>query len=237
MLGPLRIIPPGYRVYDLRLEGVTPLLMNSSEFDRRSETYRAFKQIGAKRGKTIEDELRLAELEFHLGIYYDEKLGPFVPGANVHELLRSAATKFRRGADVSRSLIVPEYRIPLIYDGPKDAAKLYDEGFYDVRMVANAGAGSGRVPRCRPKFEEWAVECEIAFDPDDLDDDMVASVVQRSIKYGFCDGRKIGFGAFMPTLTFNRVQRENAKADPVKRRNNADKKNVKEATKRIMAKS
>jgi len=222
MNGPSRrIIPVGWRVFTLRLDGDSPLLMNSSEYDRQGDTYRAFRQLGAKRGKSVEDELRLSELEFHLGLHYDEELGVFVPGLNVKELIRQAATKWRKGEEVRRSLIVPDYRIPLIYEGPREPAKLYAEGYYDVRMVANAGAGSGRVPRTRPMFTEWALEADLAIDPEDLDDHVVQDAVDRSIKYGFGDGRTIGFGAFRPTLTFQRVQREPSNADARSRRNGA----------------
>lgn len=214
MNGPSRrVIPTGWRVFKLRLDGDSPLLMNSAEYDRQGDTYRAFKQLGSKRGKTVEDELRLAELEFHLGLHYDESLGVFVPGINLKELIRQSATKWRKGEEVRRSLIVPDYRLPLIYDGPREPAELWASGFYDIRMVANAGAGSGRVPRCRPMFTAWAIEADIAIDSEDLDDHVVQDAVDRSIKYGFGDGRTIGFGAFRPTLTFERVQREPSQAD------------------------
>jgi hypothetical protein len=209
--------------------------MNSSEYDRASDTYRAFKALGSKRGKTIEDELRLGELEFHLGLHYDEKVGVFIPGINLKELIRSAATKYRKGEEIRRSLIVPDYRIPLIYDGPRTPAELYAQGYYDTRMVANAGAGSGRVPRTRPAFEEWAIETDIAFDPEDLDDDLVQNAIDRSTKYGFGDGRSIGFGAFEPTLTFLRRQSKVSKADAVKAPNGRAKTNLAAATSRILS--
>jgi hypothetical protein len=236
MNGPSRrIIPPGYRVFELRMDGDSPLLMNSSEFDRQGDTYRAFRQLGAKRGKTYEDELRLSELEFHLGLHYDAEIGVFVPGINVKEMLRQAATKWRKGEEIRRSLIVPDYRVPLVYEGPRDPAGLWTEGFYDVRMVANAGAGSGRVPRTRPMFEHWAVVTEVAIDPEDLNDDLLADAVDRAVKYGFGDGRSIGFGAFRPVLTFVRVQREGSSADAAKPRNRAGELAHKSRVRRVMA--
>lgn len=234
MIGPLRrIIPVGWQVFLLRLDGQSPLLMNSAEYDRAGDTYRAFRQLGGKRGKTLEDELRMSELEFHLALHYDEEIGPFVPGMNIKELLRSAATKWRKGEEVRRSLIVPEYRVPVLYDGPRDAAELFAAGFYDSRLVRNAGPSGGRVVRTRPMFEHWAVEAEVAIDPEDLDPDMLRSAVDRSTKYGFGDGRSIGFGAFTPTLTFVREQREPSNADAVKPRDAAMVANGKAADRRV----
>jgi hypothetical protein len=114
-----RVIPAGYMVYLLRLEGETPLLMSSPESDRWGDTYKAFRTLSRKRGKTPSDEERLRELEFYVRIYHDEKFGCYIPGRNIKELLRDAATKIKKGEDIRRSLIVPEYRIPLLYDGPR----------------------------------------------------------------------------------------------------------------------
>jgi hypothetical protein len=213
-----RVVPSGYRVYELTLNGVTPLLMSSGEADRESDTYIAYRQLSKKRGKTVEDESRLRELEWYTRIYYDDKIGCYVPGKNVKEMIRSAATKWRKGEDVKRSLIIPEYRIPLIYDGPRTPSELWHEGYQFTAMVANAGAGSGRVERCRPCFDTWSIKTEIAFDPEDISDHEVELFVSRSEKYGLGDYRP-DFGSFRAELSFARVQREDAHANGNKPRN------------------
>jgi len=212
-----RVIPTGYRVFDLELVGVTPLLMSSGEADRESDTYVAYRQLSKKRNKSVEDESRLRELEWYTRLYFDKKVGVYIPGKNVKELLRSAATKWRKGEDVKRSLIVPEYRIPLNYDGPEEPSKLWEGGFSYVAMVANAGAGSGRVERCRPCFDEWTLKTEIAIDPEDLSDNDLGTFVDRSQKYGLGDYRP-EFGSFTASLSFVREQRSPANADAEKRR-------------------
>lgn len=212
-----RVVPRGYQVHELTLTGLTPLLMSSGEVDRESDTFRAYRSLSKQRAKTIEQEERVRELEWYTRLYYDEQIGCYIPGKNIKELLRSAATKWKDGENVKRSLVVPEYRIPLIYDGPRTPEKLWEAGFKYTAMVSNAGAGSGRVERCRPKFDEWALKCEIAFDSDDLDADRVSEIVERSMKYGLGDYRP-EFGAFEASLEFVRVQREPARADGRKAR-------------------
>ena len=229
-----RVIPVGHLVYQLSLKGETPLLMSSGESDRESDTYLAYRTLSKARNKTLEQESRLRELEWYTRLYFDEALGPYIPGKNIKELLRSAATKWRDGENVKRSLVIPDYRIPLSYDGPKTAAELWTAGFKYTTMVANAGAGSGRVERCRPCFEKWALECEIAFDSEELDAHRVEEIVKRSEKYGLGDYRP-EFGAFITTLTFLREQHNDTKATAVKprdkKRETANKKHVE----RVMA--
>jgi hypothetical protein len=229
-----RVIPTGHLVYLLSLQSETPLLMSSGESDREGDTYLAYRTLSKARNKTLEMEARLRELEWYTRLYFDEQLGPYIPGKNIKELLRSAATKWKDGENVKRSLVLPDYRIPLIYDGPREAAKLWEAGFRYTTMVANAGAGSGRVERCRPCFDKWALECEIAFDPDELDPHRVEEIVKRSEKYGLGDYRP-EFGAFQATLKFLREQRANTKAVARKPRDKKVEGANKKMVERVMA--
>lgn len=213
-----RVVPAGYARATLIFEGTSPILQNSSEYDRSSEIYRAYKLLGAKKRKSLDDEARLAELEWTLALYLDEQVGPYIPGKNVKELLRSAATKWRKGEEIKRSLAVIEYRIPLLYDGPRDQAELWAAGYQYTTMVANAGAGSGRVPRCRPKFDGWSLAVDLAFDPEDLDFDFLSVVAERSMKYGLGDYRP-EFGAFEATLEQGELAKAMSNGSALKARN------------------
>lgn len=238
-MAPTRLLrrepPNGYIVYSITFMGETPLLMSSGEVDRESELYREYRALSKARAKTIEQEAQLRELEWHTRIYFDEELGPYIPGKNVKELLRSAATKFKLGESIKRSLVVPDYRIPLVYEGPRDIAGLWSEGFRYTAMVANAGAGSGRVERTRPCFDKWSLEFEVAFDTDELDEDALLRIVKRSEKYGLGDYRP-EFGAFVSAAEFVREQKtELAAANGAKARDKKAEQAVKKMVERITA--
>lgn len=216
-----RVVPPGYADAVLHLEGTSPLLMNSGEVDRDSDLFRAYFLLGQKKRKTLDDDARLREMEWELRIYLDAEIGPFVPGKNVKEMLRSAATKWRRGEDIKRSLIVVPYRIPLQYDGPRDQAGLWAAGYRYTAMVSNAGIGSGRVMRCRPMFSKWAVDIDLAYDPEEIDPDFLSLVVERSQKYGLGDYRP-EFGSFKATLSSPTTHRNGRKGLGTKDRNGVE---------------
>lgn len=215
-----RVVPQGYVIAELVLEGTGPLLMNSGEVDRDSETFRTYYNLGQKRGKTLEDEETLRALEWTLALYWEEETGPYIPGKNVKEMLRAAATKWRRGEDIKRSLMVVDYRVPLIYKGPRDVQGLWDDGFRYTAMVANAGVNRGRVVRCRPMFENWSLKVELAYDPEDVDFDTLEMVVERSQKYGLGDYRP-EFGSFMASINVKAKNKRPARGDAAKRRNGA----------------
>lgn len=191
-----RIVPAGYQLGSIAFTGVTPLLMKSGEYDRHSETFRAYTLLASKRGKSADDRQRLAELEWTLGLYLDADLGPYVPAKNIKEMLRSAATKFRKGEDIKRSLAVIQNRIPLIYEGPRDQGELWKAHYEKTMLVSNSGAGAGRVDRCRPMFREWGLVAEVAFDPEDIDPDLIPVVIERSKKFGLGDYRPAKGGDF-----------------------------------------
>lgn len=237
MSGLLRREPPnGYLVHEVTLTGETPLLMSSGEVDRSSELFREYRALSKARAKTLEQEAQLRELEWHTRIYFDAEIGPYVPGKNVKEMLRSAATKWKLGESVKRSLVIPDYRIPLLYDGPREIDALWDAGerFRYTAMVANAGAGAGRVERTRPCFSEWSLVFEVAFDTDELDEDSFLSIVRRSEKYGLGDYRP-EFGAFSSATRFLREQKARVQANGAKVRDAKHEHAVRKMAERITA--
>jgi hypothetical protein len=179
--------------------------MSSGEVDRLSNEYISFQQEARKKQKTAQDERHLLRLDWMFRLYYDSDMGPYIPGRAVKEMLKSAAGKYRKGAELGRSLVIPQHRVPLTYDGPRDQEGLWDAGF---RYTALVGVSNGRtrITRCRPCFDEWSLTCEIAIDTEDLDLSMVQTIVKRSEKFGLGDGRTIGFGSFVSSLKELRVQ-------------------------------
>lgn len=222
-----RVVPKGFASGRLVITGLSPLLMNSPEADRESELFRAFTLLSQKKGKTLDDERRIREMEWEIRLYLDPEIGPYIPGRNIKKVLADAAGKFKKGETIKRSLITRQYRIPLIYDGPRDQQGLWDAGYRHTSMVQNAGFGSGRVVRCRPMFPQWALDVEIAFDPEEIDPDTLEAIVDRAQRYGLGDYRPShsggDFGQFAAILTDVDTKRAKRKGLAVKEPNGHDK--------------
>lgn len=175
--------------------------MRGSDLDPESDEFRAFKLLGRKRDKSEDDEARLRRLEWSLSLDLDAALGPYVPQRYVKENLREAATRWKKGEDIVRSLVVLEFRVPIEYEGPRDEEGLWDGGFRLSRLVVNNGRNRGAVYRTRPKFDEWSLNATVAWDPEDLDAMLLESVVERAQRFGMGDGRRIGFGSFVAAFS------------------------------------
>lgn len=189
--------------------GKTPLLMHAPTLI--DPLHPAAKEIASivQRNKASvrpqEDHERLAELEWHGGLYLAPGLadGPVVPTANIKRSIAKGAY-YTRGQKASTAVtngVDPlEMFAELAYEGPRDPDDLYKTGnFADRRPVK----GGGTVMRTRPKFDEWAVVAEFAVDDALLDTDDLQAYAQMAGRLGLCDGRKIGFGRF--TVKMSRV--------------------------------
>jgi hypothetical protein len=162
------------------IKGIAPLLMHSFPMQ----------PIEALEKKPPEEQCRLA--------LYANDAGIFVPGLNVQRAVIAGAgySKGRGRASLQKPvaacvLVAPEH-IPIV---PQDWK-------VDARPVV-IPATRGRVMRYRPRFDEWALEFEVEFDPDLITEAQLRRVLDDTgSRVGVLDFRpeKRGpFGRFMVT--------------------------------------
>lgn len=165
--------------YQLTGTGTRPLLLHNVRLASPMNPYaKRLKALNSKRVKTDEDRLAMARVEFEGGLYFDEALGPYIPGPNVLACLIEGAKIKRWGRKVERGVQVMDFAIPLIYQGPRDIDGLWGGGeseFVDIRPVT---VQTSKVDRCRPIFHDWVFETEVLLDESALDPDDFAEVVK-----------------------------------------------------------
>lgn len=166
--------------YQLIGTGTRPLLMHNVRLASPMNAYaKRLKALNSKRSKTDEDRIAMARVEFEGGLYFDDEVGPYIPGQNVLASLIEGAKIKRWGRKVERGVQVMDFVIPLLYKGPRDIESLWGGGdeseFVDIRPVT---VQTSKVDRCRPIFRDWAFETELSLDESALDPDDFAEVVQ-----------------------------------------------------------
>jgi hypothetical protein len=171
-----------------RFVGVMPMLINGDRLANPLDpATKAHKKVATKRAKTDDDHEWLLRSEYVNGLYWDKKVGPYMPGQNIDSALISAAKLQRLGEKFAQGVRVIDDACPLVYDGPREPEKLYEAaGFRDVRSCVMQ---KRRVMRCRARFAEWALTCTVAFNERVVNRDQLIEAAHAA-------GELIGLGTF-----------------------------------------
>ena len=175
----------------LDIVGTEPLLMHNAQLsDRFHPIVQEMKKISSKKtNKTDDDEWELRRLEYLGGLYFDEKIGPYIPGQNIERCLRDAAVVTKQGKNVQRAVVVLDSKLRLEYDGPRTPAELWeDKNFVNSASIK---VGMSRITRVRPQFRDWAASCELSLDTEIMDEETLRGIVNRA-------GKSVGLGDWRP---------------------------------------
>lgn len=176
-------------ILKVTIKGATLLMHNIRLANPLDEGTKRMKALTSVRKKTDDTHAAMADLEFELGMYYDPKIGPYIPGLWLDAAIVKGGTLQKNGTKIRRAAMVAEDHVPLQYDGPRSMEKLLADGrFRDIRAVA---VGQAKTMRCRPKFTDWSATFSVQYDPDLLQKDELVQAIHAA-------GQSIGIGDFRP---------------------------------------
>ena len=185
----------------VRLNGQVPILLHNNQAANPLNAYaKALKALTGKRKKTDEDIIEIMRLEWEAGLYLQDGIVA-LPSRMLNKCFLRGARRSKNGIQYETGVMIREIDCTLIYKGPQikvNGTKTipnreldkYFEHYHDVRMVK---VGKNLVPRCRPIFEEWAVECTLDFDSTEIDRRTLLQSVIIS-------GKTCGLGDMRPQL-------------------------------------
>lgn len=173
---------------DIILTGTSPILLHSDRLANPLDAMtKQLKTLTGKKKKTDDDHLAIARQEWEGGLYFDEKIGPYLPARNIKAMLIGAAKKTKDGPKAKGGMIISTDKVPLFYTGPRTIKGLWDANtFADMRCV---GVQQKRLMRCRPVFSEWSCRFTVVYDP---------SVIDRQdiIRFAETGGQLVGLGDY-----------------------------------------
>ena len=136
--------------------------------------------VSKKRNKTIADHETIARFEFFGSLYTDPALtldddgelvngnkdtgpcAPVLPAWNILRCLQEGAKRHKRGLDVLRGVHPLPPNAELVYDGPRDVEKLWEDGTFSLRKAV--GIQRSRTMRTRAIFVDWTFELPVEVD-------------------------------------------------------------------------
>lgn len=177
-----------------KIKGTRPILMHSDRFsDPLDPLTKAHKELTSKRKKSDDDHEAIARSEWRGALYFDENLGPYLPGVMIEAAMLGGAKLSKMGTTIKRAAEVMEDRCKLEYQGPRDVEGLWKAGFYDARSVV---VQRSRLMRYRPIFRDWWCECSVVYDETTLNrEDIIKSLSDGGQMSGMGDYRP-KFGRF-----------------------------------------
>lgn len=180
--------------FQVTIAGESMLMHNGALADPLSEYAKLLKAETSKRKKSDDDHEEIARIEFQGGLYFDEKLGPVIPGHMLDAVIVNGAKKKRLGTIFESCVRTTQEVYKLDYKGPRDRDGLWaDPRFRDRR---GCGVQTARVIRTRPKFREWSVTFDVSLIPCELNKGNIEqAIVDAGIYYGIGDFRP-RFGLF-----------------------------------------
>lgn len=178
-----------YKQISVTLSGLVPLLMHNPRLaDPMDPIVQEISKLTGKNKKTLEDRIRIQELEWEGGLYQnDGKL--IIPGHVVEGCLKKAAGMNKMKNQVVTGVICDDDCI-LKFDGSKlgiDKLKA-DSRYRDVR---NAKVQGKMVMRCRPIVRDWSLPVTLSFLPDVINKDQVIDLLKFA-------GIRCGIGDYTP---------------------------------------
>jgi hypothetical protein len=159
------------RTVNVKIKGIAPLLMNSArrvdKTDPLNVELAELLKIKEK-DRTVTVQQRVDHLSFLLALYHNPEAGPYLPAANLFATIRNAFRAEKRGKEAEAALFIQPDCAPMLYDGPRDADKLFaTPKFVDRRRVRQQ---RDSIMRVRPIFHEWACEFQIVYNPEVIDE-------------------------------------------------------------------
>lgn len=184
----------------VKVVGTKPLLMHNNQgVNPLHPLTREIKKYTSKRTKTDEDLSAISDLEWLLGIYYKDGVGVYLPQHMIMACLENGAKKQKLGKVIPLAVLLDQFYVPLIYNGPKDIETLQTEhDFRDVRVV---GVNQSSVVRTRPRFEQWGIEFDLSYDEALIDEDRLKQCIIDAGKFARLGDFRKFYGEFTPQFS------------------------------------
>lgn len=180
-------------------KGSAPLIMHSCQsVNPLHPITREMKKITSIRKKTEEDLLKLSDLEWEAGLYWDDNVGLYIPAENIEATVREGAKARKKGKDIVKAFSVTEMLVPLDIGENLTKEQMYsDYRFRDVRAMKVQRA---RVMRTRPRFNMWKLSFNAVYDENAIGFQSIVDAITYAGQYvGLCDSRP-KYGRFDATI-------------------------------------
>lgn len=142
--------------------------------------------------------MKIADLQWEAGAYWEDGLGLYIPAENVEATLRNGGKVNKKGTDIQKYVDVTDLYIPFNYG--EDLTKEQLIKSYEYRDTRIMVISRNRVPVTRPRFDQWNITFNLRYNEEKIDLDTIINAMEYSGQYiGLCDSRP-KYGRFVATI-------------------------------------
>lgn len=187
----------------VKMTGISPILMNNprgvNPLDPLVIEKKKYTSLPTKK-KTEEVYAIISDLEWLIGVYWDDSIGLYVSGECLMGTLIDGAKMNRNGTTIQKAVSVVDSITPIEIGEVQVFDKLKtDSRFRDVRSVV---VQRSRVIKTRPRFNTWRCEFSLLYDETIANLADIALAFENAGKYcGIFDNRKNGYGRYTTIIT------------------------------------
>lgn len=175
----------------LEIVGETPLIIHNGRTASPLDEYsKKMKLITSKRKKTDEDIEKLLDLQWHASLYWNDKIGLYMPVENLMACLHKACKKHKLGNNVSGFIFAEKLGFPILVEGHDNLEKL--ESIKEYRFTKAVTIQRSKTLSCRPMFHEWAINFDFYIDETILSEDDVSMILNTM-------SSRVGLGVWTPS--------------------------------------
>lgn len=181
-------------------KGIAPLIMHSCQcVNPLHPIAREMKKYTSKKSALTEEELlKLSDLEWEAGAYWNDEIGLYIPAENVEATIRNGAKVNKKGKDVEKYVTIPELYIPFNYGENLTKEELIKR--YEYRDTRIMKVQRSRILRTRPRFDQWNITFILSYNEEKMDIDTIINAMEYAGAYvGLCDSRP-KYGKFVVTI-------------------------------------
>jgi len=187
------------RTLKVTWKGTTPLIMHSCKCVNPLHPISIeMKKYTSKKKKTEDDLIKIADLEWEAGAYWDDKIGLYIPCENIEATIKNGAKPNKKGSDIEKYCNVTELCVPLNYGANLSKEELIkDYNYRDTRPMTVMRA---KILRTRPRFNNWQISFNMTYEESKIDVEVIRQAIEYAGAYvGLCDSRP-KYGKFVAVI-------------------------------------
>jgi hypothetical protein len=187
----LKIIKGKNMKLNVMITGITPMLIHNGRTANPLNSFsKALKALTSKRKKTDEDIQEILALQWEASLYWNDKIGLYMPVENILASLLKACKKHKLGPSISGFVFNETLGFPIITANHDNFRALKADP--ENKFVKAVTIQKSKTITCRCILKEWKLQFNCDLDGSIIDANDVRMIIQTM-------SNRIGLGVWTPS--------------------------------------